>query len=82
MMYLDILVEKFNNKIPNWRKYIINNASKTFTISNNKIKKTKKIKIWMTNGLLTSINNRQKIKVPFDLKLKQHYIRHRNLLNL
>lgn len=57
------------------------------TFSKSKFNKTNKIKIWITNGLLISIKNRlklykKKLKAPFDLKLKQHYIKYRNLLNL
>lgn len=55
-------------------------------ISKNKFKKSQKYKAWITNGLLVSIKNRHKLylkkhKAPFDLKLKNHYIKYRNLLN-
>jgi len=64
---VDILVDKFNYKI----KELITSATNVATISKSKIKKTHKIKIWITNGLLISIKNRQKLynkknKSPFD----------------
>jgi len=80
---VDILVDKFNYKI----NELINSATKVTIISKSKLKKTHKIKIWITNGLLISIKNRQKLYKkklisPFDLNLRQYYIKYRNLLNL
>jgi hypothetical protein len=80
---VDFLVDKFNGKI----NKLISDATKVTTISKSKFKKTHKIKIWITNGLLISIKNRQqlykkKLNSPFDLKFKQYYVKYRNLLNL
>lgn len=54
------------------------NTMKNIFFSKNKIKKSKKLKALITNGLLILINNRHKLylkkqKAPFNLKLDKHY---------
>ena len=49
-------------------------------------KGTKKLKLWITMGIITSIKNRDKIhkrlkKEPFNLDLSNYYRRYRNILN-
>lgn len=51
------------------------------------IKKNKKLKEWITQGLIISIKNRNRLSIklqkrPFDRDLKFKFTRYRNLLNI
>lgn len=77
----DAAIEEFNLTI---NRFILSSSN---TLLNNEYKnKNKKIKQWITKGLITSIRNREKLynklrKQPFNTILKQKYTNYRNLLN-
>ncbi|KAF0750246.1 Reverse transcriptase domain-containing protein, partial [Aphis craccivora] len=78
---VDNMVEVFNTKINEFIKYSSISKYKIY-----KSNKTRKLKEWITNGIVISIRNREKLSAkirsrPFDIKLKQYYKLYRNILN-
>lgn len=78
---VDIMVEVFNTKINEFIKY-----SSVYKNNNYKSNKMRKLKEWITTGIVISIGNREKLSakirsMPFDIKLKQYYKSYRNILN-
>jgi len=73
------MVEILNNKIT---EFIYHS---TFSVNSYKPKKIIKLKDWITNGIITSIRNREKLFAklksrPFDISFKKLYNMYRNLL--
>jgi len=78
---VDNMVEVFNTKINEFIKYSSISKYKIY-----KSNKTRKLKEWITTGIVISIRNREKLSAkirsrPFDIKLKQYYKLYRNILN-
>jgi len=76
---VDNMVDVFNTKINEFIKY-----SPISKYKNYKSNKMRKLKEWVTTGIVISIRNREKISAkirsrPFDIKLKQYYKLYRNI---